>query len=161
MFSFAPTVLAVLAELQLLNTLDIAVAGIFVLDLKGKGIKSVRQNLGKLRHRQGIFIRLPHNAIVDIPDIAVTGEPSDGLEVICKGVTNANLVTLVAWVRVGLHLLQLHRNERQSRSEGRLLLGTFRIIQVLELILCGCGGIADGDIDGGIGEIKIEFKEEI
>ena len=85
---------AVLPHLKLLHPLDVAVSGILVLDLKSEGVQAISQTLGKFRYSQGILIRLPDLPVKDIPNAALPVETGDGLEIICKGIADSNLIPL-------------------------------------------------------------------
>ncbi len=102
----------VLPQLQFLHPSDVAVPCIFVLDLKGKGVKLIRKQLCKLRHLQPSLVRSPDPPVIDIPDATVTVEPGDRKKEIGKGIADPNLVPPVAGIGVWLHLFQRHRNLR-------------------------------------------------
>ena len=124
--------LPVFPQLKLLHPFDVAVPRILVLDLEGKGVKLIRQILGKLSHSQGVFIRLPDSTIIDIPDIPVRIEPSDRLEIIGEGIADADLIPLIPGIRMRLHFLQC---EHDTVQIGTKVGAFFLSIKILEIIL--------------------------
>lgn len=80
---------AVLSHLQLLHELNVAVAGILILDLKCKSIQPVCQLLCQFSNRKGVLVRSPDRTVIDIPDTAFPVKPCDRLIVIRKGIADA------------------------------------------------------------------------